>query len=112
LAGTSHGRSRPYAKTAPGRRPRGVNGRGEIEADSTLILVHALAVNNFGVDVKVADQLGEDQLIVWLPVPMGNDAGATTADVRNHNCLDNWWDATSVQTCSKVHSGPMFNSSR
>jgi hypothetical protein len=71
-----------------------------------------MAVDNFGVDVKVADQLTEDQLLVWLPVPMDNDAGAMTADVYNHDCLDNGWHPASVQTCSKVHSGPMFIPSR
>jgi hypothetical protein len=101
-----------HAKTAPACRPVGVNGRGESEADSTLVAVNALAVDNFGVDVKVADHLSEDQLIVWLPGALGNDAGAVTADVYNHNCLDDWRYATSVQTCSKVHSGPMFISSR
>jgi len=54
-----------------------------------LLAVDALAVDNFGVDVKVADQLSEDQPIVWLPGSTGNDAGAVTADVYNHNCLDN-----------------------
>ena len=56
---------------------------------TTLLAVDALAVDNFGVDVKVADQLSEDQPIVWLPGSTGNDAGAVTADVYNHNCLDN-----------------------
>jgi hypothetical protein len=101
-----------HAKTAAACRSLGVNGRGEFEADSTLVAVNALAVDNFGVDMKVADQLNEDQPIVRLPGSMGNDAGAVTADVYNYNCLDNWWYATSVQTCSKVHSGPMFISSR
>jgi len=73
-----------------------------------LIALQAMAVDNLGVDVKVADQLSEDQLIAWLPVPMGNDAGAMTADVYNHDCLDDWWYPASVQTCSKVHNGPMF----
>jgi hypothetical protein len=109
---TSGGRSWPHAKTAAARRPFGVNGRGEFEADSTLIAVQAMAVDNFGVDVKVADQLTEDQLIVWLPVPMGKDAGALTADVYNHDCLDNWRYPAGVQTCSKMHSGPMFIPSR
>jgi hypothetical protein len=31
---------------------------------------------------------------------MGNDAGAMTADVYNHNCLDNGWHPAGVQTCS------------
>jgi hypothetical protein len=48
-------------------------------------VLHALAVDNFGVDVKVADQLSEDQLLVWLPVPMGKNTGAMTADVYNRN---------------------------
>jgi hypothetical protein len=109
---TSGGRSWPQAKTAAARRPFAVNGRGEFEADRTLIAVHAMAVDNFGVDVKVTDQLTEDQLIVWLPVATGNDAGAMTADVHNHDCLDNWWHPASVQTCSKVHNGPMFIPSR
>jgi hypothetical protein len=109
---TSGGRSWPQAKTAAARRPFAVNGRAEFEADRTLIAVHAMAVDNFGVDVKVTDQLTEDQLIVWLPGPMGNDAGAMTADVYNHDCLDNWWCATSVQRCSQVHSGPLLISSR
>jgi len=77
-----------------------------------LVAVNALAVDHFGVDAKVADQLSEDQLLVWLPGSMANDAGATTADVCNHDGLDNRWYATSGQTCSKVHSGPMFISSR
>ena len=94
------------------RRPFAVNGRGEFEADRTLIVLHAMAVDNFGVDVKVADQLTEDQLIVWLPVPTGDDAGALTADVYNHYCLDNWRRPASVQTCSKVHNGPRFIPSR
>src|ERR1700674_146235 len=111
-AATSHVRSGPHAKTAAKRRPFGVDGRGEFEADSTLIAVQAMAVDNFDVDVKVADQLREDQLVVWLPGPMGNDAGAKTADVYNHDCLDNWWYATSVQACSQVHSGPLLSSSR
>jgi hypothetical protein len=101
-----------HAKTAAACRPVGVNGRGESEADSTLVAVNALAVDHFGVDVEVADQLSEDQLIAWLPGAMGNDAGAVTADVYNHNCLDNRWYATSVQACSKVHSSPLFISSR
>jgi len=61
-----------------------------------LIGLDALAVDNFGVYVKVADQLTEDQLLVWLPVPMGKNAGAMTADVYNHHCLDNCWYATSA----------------
>jgi hypothetical protein len=101
-----------HTKTAAACRPVGINGLGEFEADSTLLAVNALAVDNLGVDVKVADQLSEDQLIAWLPGAMSNDAGAVTADVYNHDCLDNWWYATSVQTSSKVHSGPMFISSR
>ena len=112
LAGTSRARSWPHAKTAAARRPFAINGRGEFEANRTLIAVQAMAVDNFGVDVKVADQLTEDQLIVWLPVPTGNDAGALTADVYNHDRLDNWWHPASVQTCSKVHNGPMFIPSR
>ncbi len=88
------------------------NCRRPPEADSRLIVLHALAVDDFGVDVKVADQLTEDQLLVWLPVPMGKNAGAMTADVYNHYCLDNWWYATSAQASSKVHNGPMFISSR
>jgi hypothetical protein len=112
LAGTSHVRSGPYARTAAKRRPFGGNGRGEFEAEGTLIAVQALAVDNFDVDVKVADQLREDQLVAWLPGPMGNDAGAMTADVYNHDRLDNWWCATSVQRCSQVHGGPLLISSR
>jgi len=76
-----------------------------------LIVLHALAVDDFGIDVKVPDQLTEDQLLVWLPVPMGENAGALTADVYNHYCLDNWWYATSAQASSKVHDGPMLISS-
>jgi hypothetical protein len=110
--GTSGGRSWPHAKTADARRPFGVNGRGEFEADSTLIAVQAMAVDHFGLDVKVADQLTEDQLIVWLPVPTGNDADAMTADVYNHDCLDNGRYPAGVQTCSQVHSGSMFIPSR
>jgi hypothetical protein len=64
LAGTSRARSWPQAKTAAARRPFGVNDRGEFEADSTLIAVQAMTVDNFGVDVKVADRLPEDHLIV------------------------------------------------
>jgi hypothetical protein len=101
-----------HAKTASACRPVGVNGRGEFEADSTSVAVDALAVDNLGVDVKVADQLSEDKLIVWLPGALGNDAGAVTADVYNHNFLDNRWFATSVQACSKVHGSPLFISSR
>src|SRR6202047_1310325 len=80
----SEGQSRPRARTA-NARPLGLNGRGEFEADSTLILLDALAVDNFGVDVKVADHRMEAQPLVWLPVPMGKNAGAMTADVYNHN---------------------------
>jgi hypothetical protein len=101
-----------HAKTAAACRPLRVYGRGKFEADGTLVAVNALAVDNFGVDVKVADQLSEDQPIVWLPGSMGNDTGAATADVYNHNWLDNWWYATSVQTRRQVHSGPRFISSR
>jgi hypothetical protein len=101
-----------HAKTASACRPVGVNGPGEFEADSTSVAVDALAVDNFGVDVKVADQFSEDKLIVWLPGALGNDAGALTADVYNHNCLDNRWYATSVHACSKVHGSPLFISSR
>jgi len=71
-----------------------------------------MAVDDFRVDVKVADQLSEDQPIAWLPVPMGNDAGAMTADVYNHDGLDNWRYPASVQTCSKVHNSPLFIPSR
>jgi hypothetical protein len=35
-----------------------------------------------------------------------------TADVYNRDCLDNWWYPASVQTCTKVHNGPMFIPSR
>src|SRR5207248_2084362 len=59
-----------------------------------------------------ADQLSEYQLLVWLPVPVGQDAGAMTADVHNHDRLDDWWFATTLQTCSEMHGGPMFISSR
>jgi hypothetical protein len=91
----------------------GVNGLGELQADSTLIAVEALAVDHFGVDVKIAaDQLSEYQLLVWLPVPVGQHAGAMTADVHNHDRLDDWWFATTLQTCSEMHGGPMFISSR
>jgi len=91
----------------------GVNGLGELQADGTLIAVQALAVDDFGVDVKIAaDHLGEYQLLVWLPVPAGQDAGAMTADVHNHDRLDDWCFATTLQTCSQVHGGPMFISSR
>jgi len=112
LAGTSQGRSWPYAETAAGRRPFGVNGLGELEADSTLIAVQALAVDDFGVNVKIADHLVEYQLFVWLPVPVGDDAGPMTADVHNRDRLDNRWYATTLQTRSEVHRGPMFISSR
>jgi len=111
-AGTSQGRSGPHAETAAGRRPFGVNGLGELEADSTLIAVQALTVDNFGLHVKIADHLVEYQLFVWLPVPMGNDAGATTADVHDRDRLDNRWYATTLQARSEVHGGPMFISSR
>jgi hypothetical protein len=112
LAGTSQIRPRPYTEIAPRRRPLGVNGSGKPEADGTLIAVQALAVDDFGVDVKIADELSEYQLLVRPPVAVGNDAGAMTADVHNHDGLNDCRYATTLQTCTEMHGGPMFISSR
>jgi hypothetical protein len=35
-----------------------------------------------------------------------------TADVHNHDCLDDSWFATTLQTCGEMHGGPRFIPSR
>jgi hypothetical protein len=74
-----------------------------------LIAVHALTVDDFGVNVKAAEHFSQNNLLAWLTAPASNDASAVIADVCNHNCR--WCYVTRPQTRGKVHVGATLLSS-